>query len=128
MDCHCISISLTIGSTDELELVRLLNKNFGRRSELPLTEAGDDNVGLECLIHDYLLQSNDEDSSESELIDEGSDGNCDLQLTDATAALAQAETDPAVIVVDTDSSTVTEFAKPLHFRKSAAYKPRICTK
>ena len=106
------SMSLTTGSTDELEQARLLNQNFERRSELSLTEAGDDSAGLERLIHDYLSQSDDEDSSESEPIEEGSDDDCDLRLPDATAALAQAETDPAVIVVDTDSSTAsaTEFA------------------
>ena len=61
---------------------------------MSLAEAGDDSAGLERLIHDYLSQSDYEDSSESELMDEGSDDDCDLRLTDANAALAQAETDP----------------------------------
>ena len=115
MDCHCISMSLTTGSTDEFELARLLSQHFERRSELSLTEAGDDSAGLERIIHDYLSLSDDEDSSESKTIEEGSDDDCDLRLSDARAALAQPETDPAVIVVDTDSSTVTEFAKATAF-------------
>ena len=115
MDCHCISMSLTTGSTDEFELARLLSQHFERRSELSLTEAGDDSAGLERIIHDYLSLSDDEDSSESKTIEEGSDDDCDLRLSDARAALAQPETDPAEIVVDTDSSTVTEFAKATAF-------------
>ena len=116
MDCHCISMSLTTGSTDGFELARLLSQHFERRSELSLTEAGDDSAGLERIIHDYLsVTSDDEDSSESKTIEEGSDDDCDLRLFDARAALAQPETDPAVIVVDTDSSTVTEFAKATAF-------------
>ena len=115
MDCYCISMSLTTGSTDEFELARLLSQHFERRSEMSLTEAGDDSAGLERIIHDYLSLSDDEDSSESKTIEEGSDDDCDLRLSDARAALAQPETDPAVIVVDTDSSTVTEFAKPTAF-------------
>ena len=83
-------MSLTTGSTNELELAWLLNRNLGRRSELSLTEAGNDS--------NYLSQNDDEDSSESELIEEGSDADVDLRLTDATAVLAQAEIDPAVII------------------------------
>ena len=69
MDCHCISMSLTTGSTDEFELARLLSRHFERRSELSLTEAGDDSAGLERIIHDYLSLSDDEDSSESKTIE-----------------------------------------------------------
>ena len=103
---------MTTGGSKEFELARLLYQNFGRRSELSVTEAGDDSADLvERLMHDYLSLSDGEDSSEFEPIEEGSDDDCDLRLSDAKAALAQAKTDPAVIVVDTDSSTATEFAK-----------------
>ena len=116
VDCHYITMSLTTGGSKEFELARLLNPNFDRRSELSLTEAGDDSADLvERLMHDYLSLSDGEDSSESEPIEEGSDEDCDLRVSDTTAALAQAETDPAVIVVDTDSSTATEFAKATAF-------------
>ena len=60
---------------DELELAQLLNRNFGQLSELSLTEASDDSAGLaiECFINDYSSQNDDEDSSESELLEEGID-------------------------------------------------------
>ena len=63
-----------------------------------------------------MLQSesrDDEESSESEIIEEESEDNCELRVTDATAAHEQAETRLAVIVVDTESSTMTEFAKEI---------------
>ena len=75
---------------------------------------------MDRFLNDYLLQSeskDNEESSESEIIEEESEDNCDLRVTDATAALEQAETHLAVIVVDTvtvtESSTMsmTEFAK-----------------
>ena len=98
-----MSISLTTGCTNELELAQLLNRNFGRRSELSLTD--DSTVlALDRFLNDYLLQSesrDDKDSSESEIIEDESENNCDLRVTDATAALDQAETHLAVIVVDT---------------------------
>ena len=116
---------MTTGCTNELELAQLFNRNFGHRSELSLS---DDSVavglalGLALYIfqNDYLLQSesrDDEESSESEIIEEESEDNCDLRVTDATAALEQADTHQAVIVVDTvtESSTMsmTEFAKQI---------------
>ena len=38
-----------------------------------------------------------------------------MATCDSLVALAQAETDPAMIVVDTDTSTATEFAKATAF-------------
>ena len=76
-------------------------------------------LALDIFQNDYLLQSesrDDEDSSESEIIEEESEDNCDLRVTDATAALEQADIHQAVIVVDTESSTMTsmtEFAKEI---------------
>ena len=55
--------------------------------------------------------SGDKDSSESEIIEEESEDDCNSRITDATAALDQAETHLAVIVVDTESSAMTELAK-----------------
>ena len=116
---------MTTGCTNELELARLFNRNFGHRSELSLS---DDSLAvglalglaLDIFQNDYLLQSetrDDEESSESEIIEEESEDNCDLRVTDATAALEQADTHQAVIVVDTESSTMsmsmTEFAKQI---------------
>ena len=46
-------------------------------------------------------------------MEEESEDNCDLRVTDATAALEKAETHLAVIVVDTERSTMTEFAKEI---------------
>ena len=78
-------------------------------------------LALDIFQNDYLLQSesrDDEDSSESEIIEEESEDNSDLRVTDATAALEQADIHQAVIVVDTESSTMsmtsmTEFAKEI---------------
>ena len=80
---------MTTGCNNELELARLLNRNFGRHSALSLT---DDSAGLalERFLNDCLLQSesrDDEESSESEIMEEESEDNCDLRVTDATAAL-----------------------------------------
>ena len=92
---------MTTGCNNELELARLLNRNFGHHSELSLS---DDSAGLALISlglaldifqNDYLLQSesrDDEKSSESEIIEEESEDNCDLRVTDATAALEQADT------------------------------------
>ena len=44
------------------------------------------------------------------IIEDVSEDNCDLRVTDAATAL-ETETELAVIVVDTDSSTMTEFTK-----------------
>ena len=95
-------------------MARLLNQNFGWRSKLSLTEAGNDSAGvaLDRFINDYSSQNDDEDSCESELIEEGSDDNGDLRFT-GSACLS--ETDSAVTVVATDSSTATEIAKATAF-------------
>ena len=59
--------------------------------------------------------SDDKDSSEYEIIEEESEDDFNSLVTDAMAALDQAKTLLAVIVVDTESSTchstMTEFIK-----------------
>ena len=80
----------------------------------PLAECNVPSLALDILQNDYLLQSesrDDEVSSESEIIEEESEDNCDLRVTDATVA----DIHQAVIVVDTESSTMsmTEFAKEI---------------
>ena len=78
-------------------MARLLNRNIGRRSELRELSFTDDSAGLtlDRFLNDYLLQrelSDDKDSSESEIIEEESEDDCNSWVTDATAALDQAET------------------------------------
>ena len=95
-------------------MARLLNKNIGRRSELRELSFTDDSAGLalDRFLNDYLLQSelsDDNNSSESEIIEESED-DCNSRVIDATAAPDLAET-LAVIVVETENSTMTEFAK-----------------
>ena len=70
-------------------------------------------LALDRFLNDYLLQSelsDDKNSSESEIIEEESEDNCNLSVIYATAALDQAETHLVVIVVETENSTMTEFA------------------
>ena len=57
--------------------------------------------------------SDDKDSLESEIIEEECEDDCNSWITDAMAVLDQAHTHMAVIVVDTENSTMsmTEFAK-----------------
>ena len=100
---------MTTGCTNELELARLLNRNIGRRSKLKELSFTDDStsLALDHFLNDYLLQnelSDDNDSSDSEITEEESEDNCNsrVTVTDATAALDQAETHLGVIVVDTD--------------------------
>ena len=82
-------------------------------------------LALDIFQNDYLLQSesrDDEDSSESEIIEEESEDNCDLRVTDATAALEQADIHQAVIVVDTESSTMTSMSPMTEFAKEITCK------
>ena len=97
-------------------MARLLNRNIGRRAELRGLSFTYDSAGLalDRFLNDYLFQSelsDDKDPSESEIIKEASQDDCNSRVTDATAALDKAEVHLRVIVVDTESSTTTEFAK-----------------
>ena len=101
---------------NELELARLLNQNIGHRFELRELSFTDDSVGLalDRFLNDYLLQnelSDDNNLSESEIIEEESEDDCNSRVIDATTAPDLAETHLAVIVVETENSTMTEFAK-----------------
>ena len=111
-------MSLTTGSSDEVALARLLNRpsRFGRGLTLTEVGGGDESASgndadLDRILNDYFSPSDDEDSPDSdiEISENDDDDDFDLRMTDATAALDQAATDPAVIIVDS-ASTATEFA------------------
>ena len=75
-------------------MAQLLNQNSGRRTELRELSFTDDSVGLalDRFLNDYLLQSelsDDKNSSESEIIEEESEDDCNSRVIDATAALDQ---------------------------------------
>ncbi|KAI0229009.1 hypothetical protein LSAT2_020554, partial [Lamellibrachia satsuma] len=105
-------MSLTTGSSDEVALAQLLNRPSRFDRGLTLTEVGggDDSasgndVGLDRFLNDYFSPSDDEDSPDSDIeISENDDDDFDLRMTDATAALDHAATDPAVIVADSAST------------------------
>ena len=95
-----------------MDVVVVPSSGTGSR-ELSFT---DDSAGLALarFLNDYMLQSelsDDKDSSGSEIIEEESEDDCNSRVTDATAAFDQTETHLAVVVVDTESSTMTESAK-----------------
>ena len=87
----------------------------------PEVGGGDDSAigndaDLDRILNDYFSPSDDEDSPDSDIekSENDDDEDFDLRVTDATAALDQAATDPAVIIVDS-ASTTTEFAQATAF-------------
>ena len=101
--------------------VRVSERGQSCCSELRELTFSDDSTGLalDRFLDDYLLQSelgDDKDSSESEIIEEESEDDRNSWVTDATVALDQAKTHLSVIVVDTESSTKTEFAKVITWK------------